>query len=140
MKLILMGDINLMDVTNPAEPESGRSRFALQETRHQNVVLGDSGPKSRFGRQFPHTETSPYARNAEEQPIAVRELDPTAHLALKYNQLTSQCGILSLKLADAAKPTASKRRRAARPSRPTLRDSFTRSSDEVFGIHTHYGI
>jgi hypothetical protein len=55
MKLILMGDINLMDVTNPAEPESGRSRFALQETRHQNVVLGDSGPKSRFGRQFPHT-------------------------------------------------------------------------------------
>ena len=40
------------------------------------------------------------ARNAEEQPIAVRELDPTAHLALKYNQLTSQRGILSLKLAD----------------------------------------
>jgi hypothetical protein len=42
----------------------GRSRFALQETRRQNVVLGDSGPKSRFGRQFPHTETSPYVRNA----------------------------------------------------------------------------
>ena len=42
----------------------GRSRCALQETRHQNVVLGDSGPKSRFGRQFPHTETSPYVRNA----------------------------------------------------------------------------
>jgi hypothetical protein len=42
----------------------GRSRCALQETRHQNVVLGDSGPKSRFGRWFPHTETSPYVRNA----------------------------------------------------------------------------
>ena len=42
----------------------GRSRCALQETRHQNVVLGDSGPKSRFGRRFPHTETSPYVRNA----------------------------------------------------------------------------
>jgi hypothetical protein len=24
----------------------------------------------------------------EEQPIAVRELDPAAHLALKHNQLT----------------------------------------------------
>jgi len=45
-------------------PSCGRSRCALQETRHQNVVLGDSGPKSRFGRRFPHTETSPYVRNA----------------------------------------------------------------------------
>ena len=36
----------------------------------------------------------------EEQAIAVRELDPTAHLALKYNQLTSERGILSLKPAD----------------------------------------
>jgi len=33
-------------------------------------------------------------------PIAVRELDPAAHLALKHNQLTSQRGILSLKSAD----------------------------------------
>jgi hypothetical protein len=32
--------------------------------------------------------------------IAVRELDPAAHLALKYNQLTSERGILSLKSAD----------------------------------------
>jgi hypothetical protein len=28
------------------------------------------------------------------------KLDPTAHLALKYNQLTSERGILSLKPAD----------------------------------------
>ena len=33
----------------------------------------------------------------EEQPIAVRELDPTAHLALKPNQLTSERGILCFK-------------------------------------------
>jgi hypothetical protein len=32
--------------------------------------------------------------------IAVRELDPTSHLALKHDQLTSQRGILSLKSAD----------------------------------------
>jgi hypothetical protein len=32
--------------------------------------------------------------------IAVRELDPTAHLALKHHQLTSERGIPSLKSAD----------------------------------------
>jgi hypothetical protein len=31
-----------------------------------------------------------------QQAIAVRELDPTAHLALKHNQLTPKRGILSL--------------------------------------------
>ena len=36
----------------------------------------------------------------EEQAISVREPNSTAHLALKHNQLTSQRGILSLKLAD----------------------------------------
>jgi hypothetical protein len=34
------------------------------------------------------------------QPIGVRELDPTAQLASKHNQLTSQRGILSLESAD----------------------------------------
>jgi hypothetical protein len=36
----------------------------------------------------------------EEQPIAVRALDPTAHLALKHNQLTPERGILSLEPTD----------------------------------------
>ena len=35
----------------------------------------------------------------EEQAIAVRELDPTAHLALQYNQLLFQRGVLCFKLA-----------------------------------------
>ena len=35
----------------------------------------------------------------EEQAIAVRELDPTAHLALQHNQLLSQRGILRFKSA-----------------------------------------
>jgi hypothetical protein len=39
----------------------------------------------------------------EEQAIAVRELDPTAHLALKHHQLTSERGILSLEPADRPK-------------------------------------
>ena len=42
----------------------GHFHAALQKTRHQNVALRDRAPKSRFGRQFPHTETSPYVRNA----------------------------------------------------------------------------
>jgi hypothetical protein len=33
----------------------------------------------------------------EEQAIAVRELGPTAHLALQYNQLVPQRGILCFK-------------------------------------------
>jgi hypothetical protein len=33
----------------------------------------------------------------EEQAIAVRELDPTARLALQYNQLLPQRGILCFK-------------------------------------------
>ena len=36
----------------------------------------------------------------EEQAIAVRELGPTAHLALQHDQLTSEGGILSLESAD----------------------------------------
>jgi hypothetical protein len=39
----------------------------------------------------------------EEQAIAVRELDPTAHLALKHHQLPSERGILSLDSADRPK-------------------------------------
>src|SRR5947208_3567786 len=35
----------------------------------------------------------------EEQAITVRELDPTAHLALQYNQLLPQRGILCFKSA-----------------------------------------
>ena len=48
----------------------------------------------------------------EEQAIAVRELDPTAHLTLKRDHPTSERGILSLKLADRPErlqPKASKR-------------------------------
>jgi hypothetical protein len=36
----------------------------------------------------------------KEQAIAVRKLDPTAHLTLKHDQLTSERSILSLKSAD----------------------------------------
>jgi hypothetical protein len=36
----------------------------MRVTRHQKVALGDRAQKSRFGRQFPYTETSPYVRNA----------------------------------------------------------------------------
>ena len=43
---------------------AGSERVRSKKRDTKNVVLGDSGPKSRFGRQFPHTETSPYVRNA----------------------------------------------------------------------------
>jgi hypothetical protein len=36
----------------------------------------------------------------EQQATAVRELDPTAHLASKHDRLTSERGVLSLEPAD----------------------------------------
>jgi hypothetical protein len=70
----------------------------------------------------------------EEQAIAVRELDPTAHLALKYDQLTSERSVLSLKPADRPerRNQQSQKEGAARPSWATLRDSFTRSNGRGF--------
>jgi hypothetical protein len=48
----------------------------------------------------------------EEQPIAVRELDPTAHLALQHDQLTSERGIVSLESADPTRVRCDKSRPA----------------------------
>src|SRR5262249_61804062 len=47
-----------------------------------------------------HDQWKPSIQLEEEQPIAVRELDPTAHLALQHDQLTSERGILSLESDD----------------------------------------
>jgi len=58
------------------------------------------GPDDRHGL---HDRWKPPIQLEEEQAIAVRELDPTAHLALKHHQLTSERGILSLESADRPK-------------------------------------
>src|SRR5215472_11792737 len=55
------------------------------------------GPDSRHRL---HDRWKPPIQLEEEQAIAVREPDPTTHLALKHNQLMSERGILSLKSAD----------------------------------------
>jgi hypothetical protein len=47
-----------------------------------------------------HDRWKPPIQLQKEQAIAVREEHPTAQLALKHNQLTSERGILSLKSAD----------------------------------------
>src|SRR5262249_61614371 len=52
------------------------------------------------GRHCLHDRWRPPIQLQEEQAIAVRELDPTAHLALKHDQLTSERSVLSLKPAD----------------------------------------
>jgi hypothetical protein len=74
----------------------------------------------------------------EEQAIAVRELDRTAHLALKHNQLTSERGILSLKPADGPErrnqqPQKEEEQRDHRGRRYVIPSSD--QTDEVFGIH-----
>src|SRR5215831_3929060 len=64
---------------------------------------GTSGANSGGGpdgRHCLHDRWKPPIQLEEEQAIAVRKLDPTAHLALKHDQLTSERGVLSLKPAD----------------------------------------
>jgi hypothetical protein len=75
----------------------------------------------------------------EEQAITVRELDPTADLALKHDQLTSERSVLSLKSADRPE------RRNQQPQKEEeQRDHCGRryvipspdQTDEVFGTHS----
>ena len=74
----------------------------------------------------------------EEQAITVRELDPTADLALKHDQLTSERSVLSLKSADRPE------RRNQQPQKEEeQRDHPGRryvillpdQTDDVFGTH-----
>jgi len=90
------------------------------------------------GRHCLHDRWKPPIQLQEEQAIADRELDPTAHLALKYNQLASKRGILSLKSAD-----RSERRNQQPQKEEEQRDHRGRryvipsldQTDEVFGTH-----
>ena len=90
------------------------------------------------GRHCLHDRWKPPIQLEEEQAIAVRELDPTAHVTLKHNQLTSERGILSLKPADRPK-----RRNQQSQKEEEQRDHRGRryvipspdQTDEVFGTH-----
>src|SRR5436305_2781640 len=100
----------------------------LKPPSHQR--LGPNGRHCLHDRWKP-----PPIQLEEEQAIAVRELDPTAHLTLKHDHLTSERGILSLKLADRPErrnhqPQKEEEQRD-HPSWPTLRDSFTRAPRKI---------
>jgi len=74
----------------------------------------------------------------EEQAIAVGQLDPTAHLALKHDQLTSERSILSLKPADRPEgrnqqPQKKEEQRDHRGRRYVIPSPD--QTDEVFGTH-----
>jgi hypothetical protein len=76
----------------------------------------------------------------EEQAIAVRKLDPTAHLALKHNQLTSERSVLSLKPADrperrTQQPQKEEEQRDHRGRRYVI--PLPDQTDEVFGTHKY---
>src|SRR6266478_9606764 len=91
------------------------------------------------GRHHLHDRWKPSIQLEEEQPIAVRELDPAAHLALKHNQLTSERGIVSLKPADRPErrnqqPQKEEEQRDHRGRRYVIPSSD--QTDEVFGIHS----
>jgi hypothetical protein len=81
---------------------------------------------------------APTIKLDEEQPIAVRELDPTAHPVLQHNQLLPQRGILCFKSAPGLEErrTHSRGGISARPSRPTLSDSVIKSKRTEFSAYT----
>jgi hypothetical protein len=90
------------------------------------------------GRHCLHDRWKPPIQLEEEQAIAVRELDPTAHLALKHDQLTSERSILSLKPADRPEwrneqPQKEEEQRDHRGRRYVIPSPD--QTDEVFGIH-----
>ena len=75
----------------------------------------------------------------EEPAVAVRELDPTTHLALEHNQLTSERGILSLKPADRPErrkqqPQKEEEQRGHRGRRYVIPSPD--QTDEVFSTHS----
>src|ERR1700738_1061822 len=80
-------------------------RAASQALRFATPVAAKPGtmptyhglrPDDRDGLE---NRRAPAIKLDKEQAIAVRELDPTAHLALQYNQLLPQRGILCFKSA-----------------------------------------
>jgi hypothetical protein len=78
---------------------------------------------------------APTIKLNEEQAIAVCELDPTAHLALQYNQLLPQRGILCFKSTfrlEERGTQVQRERISARPLRPTLSDSVIKSNGRSF--------
>jgi hypothetical protein len=90
------------------------------------------------GRHCLHDRWKPPIQLEEEQAIAVRELDPTAHLSLKHDQLMSERSILSLKSADRPE------RRNQQPQKEEEQHYHRRrryviplpdQTDEVFGTH-----
>jgi hypothetical protein len=90
-------------------------------------------------RHRPQDRWEPSILLEKEQTIAVRELGPTTHLALKHYKLTSERGILSLKSADRPK-----RRNQQPQNEEEQRDHRGRryvfpsrdQTDEVFGTHS----
>src|SRR5215469_8395387 len=92
------------------------------------------------GRHCLRDRRKPPIQQEEEQAIAVDELDPTADLALKHDQLMSERSILSLKSADRPE------RRNQQPQKEEeQRDHCGRryvipspdQTDEVFGTHRY---
>ena len=100
--------------------------------------ITEAFPWNEAPRYLIHDRWKPPIQLEEEQAIAVRELDPTTHLALKHNQLTSERSILSLKPAD-----RSERRNYQPQKEEEQRDHHGRRyvipspdrTDEVFSTH-----
>ena len=79
-------------------PASQRARFPTPVAAKTSTMPAHDGlgPDDRDRLQ---DRRKPPIQLDEEQAIAIRELDPTAHLAPQHDQLMSQRGVLRLKSA-----------------------------------------
>jgi hypothetical protein len=97
LHMVALGRVVLSGTEQASSPRLDRSFDPCA------IASSRSSRGTRTTTAMPRRLLTPYSavwkfrrRCSPEQAIAVRELDPTAHLALKDNQLTSQHGILSL--------------------------------------------
>jgi hypothetical protein len=117
------------------------SDFPEDDTRRADKRSARTCSHQRLGpdgRHRLHDRWKPPIQSEEEQAIAVRELDPTAHLTLKYDQLTSERSVLSLKPADRPErrnqqPQKEEEQRDHRDRRYVIPSPD--QTDEVFGTH-----
>jgi hypothetical protein len=74
----------------------------------------------------------------EEQAIAARELDPTAHFALQHGQLMAERGILCFKSALGLERRGNQvqKEEYQRGHQPTLSDFAFKSKRMRFSVHT----
>ena len=116
-------------------PASQVARFSTPVAAKTSAMPAHNGlcPDDRDGLE---DRRKPAIQLDEEQAIAVREMDPTAHLAPQHSQLMAERGNLRFKSAFGPEAPRFKRRYISAAIAPTLSDSVIESKRTRFAVRT----